>query len=93
MKTIGENLHKESPWEEAITSPGGIWSQPFHAQIYFVTSLKKALTQSNSYRYMPTHNGLKGVLKVTMEGLPGVLGNKGTRPFIFREQGISSNNF
>ena len=27
------------------------------------------------------------------EGLPGVLGNKGTQPFTFREQGISSNNF
>ena len=27
------------------------------------------------------------------EGLPGVLGNKGTWPFTFREQGIFSNNF
>ena len=28
-----------------------------------------------------------------LEGLPGVLGNKGTWPFTFREQGIFSNNF
>ena len=27
------------------------------------------------------------------EGLPGVLGNKGTSPFTFREQGIFQNNF
>ena len=27
------------------------------------------------------------------EGIPGVLGNKATWPFTFREQGISSNNF
>ena len=27
------------------------------------------------------------------EGLPGVLGNKGTWPFTFREQGISQKNF
>ena len=30
---------------------------------------------------------------VTFEGLPGVLGNKGTSPFTFREQGIFQNNF
>ena len=28
-----------------------------------------------------------------IEGLPGVLGNKGTSPSTFREQGIFQNNF
>ena len=28
-----------------------------------------------------------------IEGLPGVLGNKGTSPFTFREQGIFHSNF
>ena len=29
----------------------------------------------------------------TTDGIPGVLGNKGTWPFTFREQGIFLNNF
>ena len=32
-------------------------------------------------------------IRGTYEGLPGVLGNKGTSPFTFREQGIFQNNF
>ena len=32
-------------------------------------------------------------LSKNSEGLPGVLGNKETSPFTFREQGIFQNNF
>ena len=37
--------------------------------------------------------GVLGLYQPSIEGLPGVLGNKGTWPFTFREQGISKNNF
>ena len=36
---------------------------------------------------------LKKLTQIENEGLPGVLGNKGTSPFTFREQGIFQNNF
>ena len=75
-----------------------IWENLFRIDLSMESSnwVERLVTDTrlkiNSQTNDPVIRGFIVAIITSSEGLPGVLGNKGTWPFTFREQGIFLNN-